>query len=305
MCRRSGETGACDWVSEAWLDFAGGTMDAHVGEGWADCFHLEDLDAYRSAYLRGYGRQDMFTCEFRMRHRDGTYHWMRETARPFQRDGAFAGFFGVCTNVSELQEARDIQRHALADRKLLLREVHHRVKNNLQTLMALVRYIRRTAEPSAQICLDTLNLRLVAMALVQRYLHTADDMTQVSLRALVGAVLPLLSESGLAAAPHLLDTTEDVEMPAQAAAYAGLAVSESVILLTESKARRIEISILDGATRDMIIRSAGGAMPTHDLGLRLIRQYARGAGATLAVTETAGEIVLALRFSGSKGEAFA
>jgi PAS domain S-box-containing protein len=192
MCRRSGRAGDCSWVSDAWLEFAGGTIDTHIGTGWMNCFHAEDLDAYRSAHEEGFDRQHPFSCEFRMKHRDGTYHWMRESTRPYHCDGAFVGFFGTCTNISELQNARAIQRSAVADRNLLLREVHHRVKNNLQTLMALVRYVRRTAEPSAQICLDTLNLRLVAMALVQRYLHTADDMTHVSLRALIAAVLPLL-----------------------------------------------------------------------------------------------------------------
>lgn len=77
-----------------------------------------------------------------------------------------------------LQDVTEVRRR---DRQILtkdatIREIHHRVKNNLQTVAALLRLqARRVAAPQARIALEEAMRRVSAIALVHETLSTAGD----------------------------------------------------------------------------------------------------------------------------------
>jgi PAS domain S-box-containing protein len=66
--------------------------------------------------------------------------------------------------------------NALAERDLLLREVHHRVKNNLQVVAALVvLQARKVDDPQAREALMGLHARVLALGLVHQQLMGSSD----------------------------------------------------------------------------------------------------------------------------------
>ncbi|TVQ36080.1 MAG: sensor histidine kinase [Geminicoccaceae bacterium] len=72
---------------------------------------------------------------------------------------------------------------SLADKEVLLREVHHRVKNNLQTVISLLALrSRRTASPIAQRAIEAAGTRVRALALLHSHLYQQDDLREVALR---------------------------------------------------------------------------------------------------------------------------
>lgn len=73
---------------------------------------------------------------------------------------------------------------------MLLREVHHRVKNNLQVMQSLLNLeATRTASPDVTRIVRTTQDRLRAVALVHDQLHRSRDLRDVTLRDYVSAVL--------------------------------------------------------------------------------------------------------------------
>jgi two-component sensor histidine kinase len=70
------------------------------------------------------------------------------------------------------------------DKNALLREVHHRVKNNLQVISSLLRLdARKSAQPEVKVALTDMNWRIRSMALLHESLYRADHYASVDLAA--------------------------------------------------------------------------------------------------------------------------
>ncbi|MBS0123581.1 sensor histidine kinase [Thetidibacter halocola] len=106
---------------------------------------------------------------------------LRETERAFNR------------MVLLLAQAEAQQEQDLRDKEVLLREVHHRVKNNLQLVGSIMNMMARNARtPEARRMLESLQRRVRGLAMLHRTLYTTPEMTTVDgaemLRALIGDV---------------------------------------------------------------------------------------------------------------------
>ena len=85
---------------------------------------------------------------------------------------------------------------ALLSKDATIREIHHRVKNNLQTVAALLRLqARRTTNPEARDALEESVRRVTSIALVHETLSVSVD-ERVDLDELLDQVLPMLSRRG-------------------------------------------------------------------------------------------------------------
>lgn len=70
---------------------------------------------------------------------------------------------------------------ALGEKEVLLREVHHRVKNNLQMIASMVRIVGRNQPAGTQPILDDVTRRIVAVGHVYDQIHKADDLARLDL----------------------------------------------------------------------------------------------------------------------------
>jgi PAS domain S-box-containing protein len=101
MIWRSGPDKLCDWFNKPWLDFVGRTMEQEQGNGWAEGVHKDDFDRCLATYLGAFDARQPFTMVYRLRRHDGAYRDILDNGSPFFRNGAFAGYFGSCIDVTE------------------------------------------------------------------------------------------------------------------------------------------------------------------------------------------------------------
>ena len=81
-----------------------------------------------------------------------------------------------------IQQRDKSLRDAIGQKTLLIRETHHRVKNNLQIVMSLLSLqASQTRESAVRDALNTVRARINALALVHRILHEVEDQTTVDL----------------------------------------------------------------------------------------------------------------------------
>ena len=96
----------------------------------------------------------------------------------------------------QITRHEDDLRAGLATQKKLTREVHHRVKNNLQIVSSLLSLQSRdTASPEVAYAYATIQKRVNALALVHRWLYDDETMRGVDLRSLAQDLCAGLEQS--------------------------------------------------------------------------------------------------------------
>ncbi|GAB09999.1 putative two-component histidine kinase [Gordonia araii NBRC 100433] len=110
---------------------------------------------------------------------------------PLRPRGVATGAIVLVRDVTEVKR-RD---RALISKDATIREIHHRVKNNLQSVSALLRLqARRTANPDARTALNEAVRRVASIALVHEFLSGSVD-EEVDVDEVVNRLLPVLVDA--------------------------------------------------------------------------------------------------------------
>src|ERR1043165_8858946 len=141
-----------------------------------------------ATYLDAFGKRRGFRVEYRLRRGDGEYRWILNTGVPrFSLRGEFEGYIGSCIDITELREAQENARRLnrelesrLREREVLLREVHHRVKNNLQLISSLIN-LQMSQGGNAASMAEEGRIRIRSMALVHEKLYEYHSPADVDL----------------------------------------------------------------------------------------------------------------------------
>lgn len=231
MIWRSGRDRKCDWFNRQWLEFVGGDMASAVRNDWLAQVHPDDRDRVANAYAEAFDRQAHLELAFRMRRSDGAWRTMAYRGAPFARGGVFAGFFGSCTDVSEQQESYDRLNEAYQERDGLLRELYHRVKNNLQQVEGLIAIEAAALQDEhARDALMALSGRVRAMGRVHQMLLNSRDLAHISARAFLRSLCDSIAQTsnGPRNGVSISVVADDAEIDIERAVAKGLIVNELV-----------------------------------------------------------------------------
>lgn len=177
-----------------------------------------------------YGLEDSWTRG------DGGIVHVRESARAVRDErGEVQYYEGTVEDITERKQAeaeRDRQmgvlEAALQQRELLIKEVHHRVKNNLQVMVSLVRMqLRRSRDRGEQHVLEDVLSRLQTMVRAHEWFHQGEKPGEVDL----GRYLEVLVEDLRTLCPERIELRLErsrVKAAAEQCVPIGLVVNELV-----------------------------------------------------------------------------
>lgn len=116
--------GMHDFYNQRWYDFTGVPHGSTDGEAWNSMFHPDDRERAWAKWRHCLGTGDNYEIEYRLRHRSGADRWVLGRAVPLRDDqGRIVRWFGTCTDIQELVEAREVLAQS---REHLEREVAER-----------------------------------------------------------------------------------------------------------------------------------------------------------------------------------
>jgi two-component sensor histidine kinase len=162
-------------------------------------FHLEEMPITRA--LRGETTQDIVMAGLFPSHK----LWVSASAAPIRTsDGRMLGAVATFIDITDNIRAEEQNRASLAEKEVLLKEIHHRVKNNMQIISSLISLQADSlADEQLTEVLGDVRDRVRTMALVHEKLYQTGDLARLNFAEYVSSLLKYLWSAHSAANRNL------------------------------------------------------------------------------------------------------
>jgi len=140
-----------DYYSRQWLEYTGIPEEEQFGLAWLDkVVHPADRERVRACWTAAVEGRNDYDLEYRLRRADGQYRWFKARATPV-RDGAqIVRWFGTCTDITDIVEARETLRRSSEELERLVAERTRSLAAANGRLTAEMAERRRTEEALLQ-----------------------------------------------------------------------------------------------------------------------------------------------------------
>ncbi len=219
------------YISPAYEEVWGRTCSdlSEVSLMWQNTVHPEDhpsvLEAARKVQVGG-----DYDLEYRIVRPDGNIRWVRDRAFSIaDGSGNVYRVAGVLDDVTERKQALEQIKTSLHEKEVLLKEIHHRVKNNMQVITSLLSLQSKTIGDGQALAVfqDSQN-RVKSMALIHETLYQSKDLSRINFAEYLKKLVAHVSRSYRIRpdSVKIQVDVDDVSLPIDTAVPCGLIINE-------------------------------------------------------------------------------
>lgn len=245
------------YASPSFLQLVGITQRECAEFGWGDLLHPDDGERTIAAWKECVRVRGKWDIEHRFRGVDGQWHSVLARGVPVtDENGKLLCWAGINLDISrlkaveqqlrrafddlelriqertaELTKVNEKLRRSLEEKEVLLSEVHHRVKNNLQVVSSLLHLQSlQTSDPSSVEMFEESRHRVRSMALVHERLYRSKDMANIEFTDYIQGLADTLFQSYKVDSSRINLTTnvKGVRLAIDVAVPCGLLINELV-----------------------------------------------------------------------------
>ncbi len=163
----------------------------------ADVIHPQDREfVIKQAKIKQKGYSDVRKhYSFRLFSKSGKEKWVEVWSNTIDYDNKPANF-AVLLDLTERLHAEQKLRNTLQEKQVMIREIHHRVKNNLQVISSLLRLQSEKLDDEQTRCIfDECRHRILSIALVHDKLYQTQDFARINLAHYIRSLTSHLAHS--------------------------------------------------------------------------------------------------------------
>lgn len=150
---------------------------------FGNIMHPDDLPHVKEklSVWRNNSQEGILNLEFRLRNKNGKYIWVEDHMFKVIISEDEIYYSGILIDITDRKLSEQKMSQSLKEKEFLLKEIHHRVKNNLQVISSLLKlqanYNRN--DSSYNILIDSQN-RIRSMALVHQKLYQSKNLNEIN-----------------------------------------------------------------------------------------------------------------------------
>lgn len=309
-------SGSFTFLSDSFLDLLGLALPECGSFGWVQRLPPADQERTVSDWKQCVQTGCIWDYEYRIIDRAGKEHFILSRGSPlYDERGEIISWVGIHLEITERRRYENRLEASLREKEVIIKEVHHRVKNNMQVISGFLQlqsnYI---SDPVAIEKLNESQRRVKTMSLVHEKLYQSKSLEFINTADYIKSLVSDLMDSySINASVDVNVNVDNVSVNLDMAIPCGLIINE---LMTNSlkyafrdrPAGKISLDLHLGADHKftLIIADDGAGLPsdydarsTATLGMQLVNVLVRQIGGEMKVTSGNGarfEIVFPEKF---------
>ncbi len=237
-----------------------------------DRIHPDDQEHNRRMIAKVNANLTVFDIEYRFKQQNGLWRWFRRRSSPSKSGDGRVLWNGVIIDITDQKQAELQLIDALKEKDLLIKEIHHRVKNNLQLISSIIFIKMAGMEPSgSRSFLENMRQRIRSVALIHERLLQTGSINQVNIADYLNKLIHDLQVSIVQpdGKIEVAIQVQSTEISLDNAIHCGLIVNELVVnafkhAFINRDVGKIEVSFeKTGADCMLMVKDNGVSLPVN------------------------------------------